>query len=133
MTQEFKHVIRIVNTDLDGKKQVLFALTKIKGVGEMFANMACKLASVATNTRAGDLTDAEVKRLEEILKEPLQHGAPNWMINRKKDYETGEDKHLLTGDLQLTQQLDVTRLKKIKSYRGLRLQWGVPVRGQRTR
>ena len=55
------------------------------------------------------------------------------MINRKNDYETGEDKHLLAGTLNFVQDNDLKRLKKIKTLRGIRHQRKLPVRGQRTR
>ena len=55
------------------------------------------------------------------------------MMNRRKDYEDGKDKHLLTSSLDLQKELDIKRLKKIRSYRGLRHALGQPVRGQRTK
>jgi len=55
------------------------------------------------------------------------------MLNRRKDYETGEDKHLLSSDLAFTKDNDIKMLKKIKSYKGMRHAFGLPVRGQRTR
>ncbi|MBU0665835.1 MAG: 30S ribosomal protein S13 [Nanoarchaeota archaeon] len=133
MTEEFKHIIRIANTDLVGKKQILIALTKIKGVSIMFANTICKLTKIDGTKKAGDLTEQDAEKLTEALKNPLKYGAPAWIVNRRKDYETGADFHLLGGDLQFADQNDLKRLKKIKSYRGLRLQWGLPVRGQRTK
>jgi len=58
---------------------------------------------------------------------------PGWLLNRRKDYETGEDTHVTTAKLRLSYEFDLKRLKKVKSYRGLRHAWGLPVRGQRTR
>jgi ribosomal protein S13 len=57
----------------------------------------------------------------------------DYMKNRRKDPETGESKHLLANDLDITKEFDIKRLKKMKSYRGLRHSFGLPVRGQRTR
>ena len=57
----------------------------------------------------------------------------SWMLNRKKDRESGLSKHLITTDLDLARDFDVRRMKKIKSYRGWRHATGQPVRGQRTR
>jgi len=130
---EFKHIIRIANTDLAGEKSIGNALRKIKGVGVMYANMACKIAGIDSTKKAGDLLDIEAKKLDEIIREPLKFGAPKWMINRRKDYETGEDKHLIISDLQFTKENDIKRMKKIKSYKGMRHAWGLPVRGQRTK
>ena len=54
-------------------------------------------------------------------------------MNRRRDYDTGEDKHLLIGTLQFSKDNDIKRLKKIKALRGMRHQKGLPVRGQRTK
>ena len=58
---------------------------------------------------------------------------PAWMLNRRKDYESGEDKHVINAELKLSREFDIKRLQLIKSYRGLRHAWGLPVRGQKTR
>ena len=58
---------------------------------------------------------------------------PKYILNRRKDSETGEDKHLTGSDLELQNEFDVKRLKKIKSYKGYRHASGLPLRGQRTR
>ena len=42
---------RVLNTNLDGKVKVMFALTSIKGVGRRFSNIACKKAEVDLNKR----------------------------------------------------------------------------------
>ena len=131
--QEFKHIVRVSNTDLMGEKVIVDALRKVKGVSFMFANATCKLAGVERYKRAGDLSDAEVAKLQAVLDNPVKAGIPEWMLNRRKDYETGEDKHLLVNDLTFTKDNDIKRLKKIKSYRGVRHQAKLPVRGQRTR
>ncbi len=130
---EIKHLVRIANTDLDGNKLIAFALSKIKGVGVSFANAACRIAGIDVNKKAGMLTDAEVKKVEEVVKDPIKAGLPPWMVNRRFDAETGQNKHLLSGDLQFTIENDIKILKKIKSYKGIRHILGQPVRGQRTR
>ena len=47
----FQHILRVLNTNLDGKIKVMFALTSIKGVGRRFSNIACKKAEVDLNKR----------------------------------------------------------------------------------
>jgi small subunit ribosomal protein S13 len=74
-----------------------------------------------------------VAKIEEVLKDPLGHGIPAWMLNRRKDYETGSNLHLLGSDLVLAEKADIGREKKIRSRRGIRHELGLPVRGQRTR
>ncbi|MBU4308527.1 MAG: 30S ribosomal protein S13 [Nanoarchaeota archaeon] len=58
---------------------------------------------------------------------------PEFLFNRLKDFETGENKYLVGSDLELKKEFDIKRLKKIKSYRGIRHAAGLPLRGQRTR
>lgn len=131
--QEFKHLVRVVNTDLDGRKPILYALKKIKGVDVMLANAVCGLANIDKTKKTGHLSDKEAATLSEVLQELIKSGVPEWMLNRRKDIETGNDVHILGPDLKLTKDNDVKMLKKIKSYRGLRHQWGLPVRGQKTK
>jgi small subunit ribosomal protein S13 len=128
---EFNHIVRILSTDLDGNKKTVDALRKLHGVSFMYANAACVVSGVPKGSKAGELSPAQVQRLEEVIK--TAEGMPVWMKNRRKDYETGEDKHVLATDLDLTQENDIKRLKKIKAYRGIRHIHGQPSRGQRTK
>lgn len=131
--KDFKYFVRIANTDLDGKKPVAFALTKIKGVGVMLSSALCNIAKVDKTKRVGYLEDADVKKLDEIIANPLKHDLPAWMINRRKSYEDGKDYHLISAELTFTKENDIKRLKKVKSYRGIRHGLGLPLRGQRTK
>jgi len=130
---DFRYLVRIVNTDLDGNKPIYHALLKIKGVGPMFANMACALARMDKFKKTGYLSDTEAQRLDEVIRSPQKYGAPIWMLNRRKDYETGEDKHLLLSDIEFVKGNDIKRLQMIKSYRGTRHAAGQPSRGQSTK
>jgi len=47
----FQHILRVLNTNLDGKVKVMFALTSIKGVGRRFSNVCCKKAEVDLTKR----------------------------------------------------------------------------------
>jgi len=129
----FRHIVRVVNVDIPGEKPVSISLTKIKGMGTNFARVICKLAGIDAYKKTGYLEDSEIEKLNEVSKDPIKAGVPKWMFNRKKDYETGEDKHLLTATLSFTQDNDLKRLKKTKTLRGMRHQKKLPVRGQRTR
>ncbi|MEM4267662.1 MAG: 30S ribosomal protein S13 [Candidatus Woesearchaeota archaeon] len=130
---EIKHLVRIMNTDLDGRKPIYYALTRIKGVGYNYARAMCHYAGIEMEKKCGLLTDEEIQKLESIIKSPARYNVPSWLFNRRKDYETGEDKHLLTSELEFMKNNDIRRLKKIKAYRGVRHMFGLPARGQRTR
>ncbi len=130
MQKDIKHLIRIANVDLEGKKPVIHALQKIKGVGHNFANAVCNKLDIDKTQKAGSLTPEQVKKIEKEIKEP---SLPDWLLNRRKDYDTGKNIHLITSDLKLQKEFDVKRLQKIKSYRGIRHALKLPLRGQRTR
>ena len=131
--KDYKHLVRIMNTDLKGNKQILYALPFIRGIGLMFANAVLRKANVDIHKKAGYLSEQEVKAIEDVITHPVKHGIPIWMFDRRKDYDTGADLHLISGSLEFTHEMDIKRMKKTKSYKGLRHQWGQPVRGQRTK
>ncbi len=131
--QKTKHLVRIANTDLDGHKPLSHALKKIKGVGFVYANAVCNIAQIDKSKMTGQLTDEEVSRLNDILKNPEKYGVPSWLKNRRRDPLTNDDKHLVVSDLDFIKSMDIRRMRKIKSYRGTRHSLGLPVRGQRTK
>jgi small subunit ribosomal protein S13 len=129
----FKHLVRVANTDLDGSKAILFSLTGIKGVSIMLSNAILSVSTIPKDKKTGTFEEKDVAELNEILSDLGKYKIPTWMFNRRKDYETGEDKHIISSDLTFTKENDLKRLKKVKSYRGLRHAWKLPVRGQRTK
>lgn len=129
----FRHILRIANTDLNGNKPISHALTQIRGVGFMFANALCNIAGIDKTKRAGTLTDAEAKKLDDMLRDPSRHGIPVWLFNRRNDYDTGENRHLVSADIKFNVENDIKRLRMIKAYRGVRHSLGLPTRGQKTR
>merc|ERR1711964_166972 len=52
----FQYILRLLNTNVEGKQKVMYALTKIKGVGRRYSNLVCKKADVDLTKRAGELT-----------------------------------------------------------------------------
>jgi small subunit ribosomal protein S13 len=133
MTQEFRQILRIIDKDVDGTLAAPYALKKVKGISLSIANAILKKANINPNTRAGFLTESEVDKIEEIIKEPTKYGIPNWLINRRKELETGKDKHIISADLVLRTKMDIEQMKEIKSWRGYRHAYGLKVRGQRTK
>lgn len=131
--KDFKHIVRISNTDIDGNKPISHALTKIKGIGFMYANALCNISKIDKTKKVGNLTDSEIKKIEDILKDPLKYKFPLWMLNRRKDYDSGEDKHLITSEVSFATDNDIKMMRMIKCYKGVRHSLGLPVRGQKTR
>jgi len=133
MPKEIRGIIRIAGTDIKGDAQLFTSLQKIRGVGGTLASAVCRVHNFDRNRKIGTLTDSEIKKIEETLKNPTKFGIPSWIVNRRKDPERGEDRHLVGSDLTFTQQQDIKEMIKIKSYKGVRHMFGLPVRGQRTR
>ncbi len=133
MTSEFRHVIRVIDTDLDGSMKVAYALTRIKGVGTRLAYAVVRAAGVDPDARLGFLSEEDVKRIEDVLRNPLKYGIPPYLLNRQRDPSTGRDIHLLSADLVLQMKEDINFMKRIKCWKGIRHSLGLKVRGQRTR
>jgi small subunit ribosomal protein S13 len=88
------------------------------------------LLNIDKRRKIGELTDKEIEKITDFAKNPKN--VPGFIMNRRFDFETGENRHLVGTDLELRKDFDIKRLKNIKSYRGLRHAVGLPVRGQRT-
>jgi small subunit ribosomal protein S13 len=102
---------RIAGVDLPRGKRVEIGLTYIFGIGRTRSNKILEKAEVNPDTRASDLTEAEVQKLRAIIEE---------------DYR-------VEGALRAEIAENVKRLIAVNSYRGLRHKRGLPVQGQRTR
>lgn len=133
MSREFRLILRITGTDVDGTLKAPYTLRRIKGVSLSLANAILKKAEIDPEKRAGYLTEAEVERIEKIIREPAKFGLPDWLLNRRKDLETGQDLHLIGADLDLRTKMDIKLMREMKSWRGYRHAYGLKVHGQRTR
>jgi small subunit ribosomal protein S13 len=128
-----EEVVRIAGMDLDGNRYVYMALLGIKGIGYNLARALVRVLKIDEKKKLKELSEAELKKLEDAVKHPWNYGIPAWMLNRRKDRETSKDLHLIGVDLTMQINEDIERLKRIKSYRGVKHELGLPVRGQRTR
>ncbi|MEW6295431.1 MAG: 30S ribosomal protein S13 [Candidatus Diapherotrites archaeon] len=137
MEKEIRLIVRIANKDLNGKVAIARALMGLKGIsqrtGRILAQKFIEEAKIGANTKLGEIPEEMDRKLEDIILNPGKHGVPSWCLNRRKDFETGEDSHKIMGELDFSLRKDLQRLSKIKSYRGLRLGWGLTVRGQKTK
>ncbi|KAF3324327.1 hypothetical protein FCM35_KLT11794 [Carex littledalei] len=131
--EDFQHILRLLNTNVDGKQKIMFALTSIKGVGRRFANIVCKKADIDMNKRAGELKADEMERLMTVVANPRAFKVPDWFLNRQKDYKDGRFSQVVSNNLDMKLRDDLERLKKIRNHRGLRHYWGLRVRGQHTK
>ncbi|EGF77430.1 hypothetical protein BATDEDRAFT_91663 [Batrachochytrium dendrobatidis JAM81] len=130
---QFQYIIRLLNTNIDGKRKIMYALTSIKGIGRRYANLVLKKADIDLNKRAGEVTNDELERVVTIMQNPRQYKIPDWFLNRQKDIKDGKYTQVIANALDNKLREDLERLKKIRAHRGLRHYWGVRVRGQHTK
>lgn len=101
---------RIAGQDLPDHKKVPYALRYIFGVGPKIANDVIKKTKINPDKRANELTSEEINRIQAAL-----------------------DQVMIEGDLRREISDNISRLKRIHAYRGLRHIAGLPARGQRTK
>jgi small subunit ribosomal protein S13 len=129
--RDFASIVRIAQTDIPGTKTTYVGLTYIKGISWTLSNAICILLSINPQKKVSELSQEEIEIISSFLKHPK--GLPVYLMNRQNDFETGDNSHLSGSDLDMKKEFDLRRLKKIRSYRGLRHAFGHPSRGQRTR
>ncbi len=126
-------LVRVSGTDLNGDKPISKAVLGIKGISWTMSNAICAAGGFDPDEKLKDFDEAKIARIEEIIKNPVKFGIPAFLVNRKRDLETGNDVHLTGSDLDVATRFDVQRHINLKTYRGWRHMLGQPVRGQRTR
>lgn len=129
---DFKYIVRIANTDIDGEKTLERGLTSIKGIGMHMSTLVIDSSGMNRKLKMGNLTDMQIEKIQDSL-DKITKTAPNWMLNHQKDSETGEDTHFIGTEIEMRLRDEINIMKKIRSYRGIRHERGLPVRGQRTR
>jgi len=102
---------RIIGVDVPNDKPVAISLTHIYGIGRTQAAKICEACSVEPTLRAQKLTEDELSRIATYI----------------------ERNYVVEGQLKRQEMQNISRLKDIRCYRGLRHIRGLPVRGQRTR
>ena len=101
---------RIVGIDIPDKKQIWISLTYVPGIGRFSAGQILKEANIESSVKANQLTEDELSRIQQII----------------------DRSYLVGGELRRHVSQNITRLKDIGCYRGLRHRRGLPVRGQCT-
>lgn len=104
-------MLYVLETKLPENKSVVFALTKVYGIGEKTAYSICKKLGFSINLKTKDLTPEQVEEIIQLV------DSLNLTLN---------------NELKKLRSLNLKTLISIKSYRGLRRVRGLPVRGQRT-
>jgi len=128
-----KVFFRQLRSQVDGNAKVEYGLTQIRGVGRRFSQAIVRVAGIDPTMRIGAIPKKDLNRIEEIIMNPIESGVPNWMVNRSKDLRTGKDLHIIGNKLDLSLKNDIDRMKKIRSYKGVRHHLRLKVRGQKTK
>jgi len=126
-------IVRVAETDLDGTRKLRGALLKIRGIGHSLAVCLPRAVGLDPNVMLGSLNDEQISRLEAAVKNPQSVGIPVNAINRRSDPATGLTHQIVSSNLIMTQKFDIDAMKKMRCYKGIRHELGLPVRGQRTR
>ncbi|MFW5965246.1 MAG: 30S ribosomal protein S13 [Halodesulfurarchaeum sp.] len=130
--EDIQYFVRIGQTDLDGTKSVERALTGLDGIGRRAARVIAETAGVDRSATIGALEEDVIETVVETVEDFDEH-VPQWLVNRQRDFYTGESTHLTGTDVELTRDEDINRMRMIRSYRGIRHERGQKVRGQRTK
>ena len=135
--KDFNGIVRLAGKDLEGHLEVRNALRKVKGIGHNLSQAIAialkKEFAVDNEELVGNLTEDQLNKLETLMKDPVKHGVKSFMLNRQKDRETGEDKHLVGTDLAFSLRQEIELEKNTRTWRGWRHSIGQKVRGQHTR
>ena len=130
---KYSLLIRMIQTSIEGHRKIPFGLSQIRGVGRRLAQAIVRVAGMDPDRRIGLLTEEELEKLEKMIKDPVKFGIPRWMVNRQKDLRTGDYRHVSGTDLELLLKMDIDRMKRTRSWKGIRHMYHLKVRGQRTR
>ena len=129
---DFKYIVRLSNTDINGEKNVIYGITTVKGIGLHMASLIIEKTGINRYMKIGDLSDEQIEKLQ-IAIDNISQSAPEWMLNHRKDYDTGKNIHLIGNEIDIRLRDEINIMKKIRSYKGIRHERGLPVRGQRTK
>lgn len=133
MSREFRAILRVSGTNVDGTKKLVYGLTRIRGIGPSYATAVVRASELRPEMRMGDLSEADVQKLEDVMRDPAKYGLPPRLFNRRKSFESGRDLHLIGADLSLSVKTDIDFMTDIRTWKGIRHSLGLKVRGQRTR
>lgn len=102
---------RVIGVDIPNDKRLEISLTYIYGVGRHTALKVCRDLELEPGLKPRDLNEEQLTELANHL---------------QKEY-------LVEGELRRTLAQNISRLRDIACYRGLRHRRSLPCRGQRTR
>ncbi len=130
-------IVRIAGKDVKGGLPLSRALLKIRGLNHSLSRAATfileKELGFKPTMRVGELSDEQVEKIDKILYSLQDYDVPRYLLNRRNDFATGKDVHVIMNDLAFAVSQDVDREKKLYTWKGYRHAYGKKVRGQKTR
>merc|ERR1711981_977239 len=74
--EEFQHILRVQNTNIDGNIKITHAMTSIRGMGRRFTDLCLKKAEIDRSKRAGQLNEEEIERIQTTMLQPKNFKNP---------------------------------------------------------
>ena len=102
---------RVLGVDIPNEKPTYVSLQYLHGIGRTTSIEICNRLALPVERRARELSDDDIQRINTLL----------------------DNEYVVEGQLRRQTQENITRLRNIQCYRGIRHRRGLPVRGQRTR
>jgi len=131
--ENIKYIVRLANTNLDGTKEAVYALSNIKGLGYRTSEILLKKLKIPRDVKLGEIDDSKIEEIREIIEKRYNDIYPSWTLNHQKDIQTGIDSLRVGPDWGVAVMDDINRMRRTRSYKGIRHDKGKKVRGQRTR
>lgn len=137
MEPGLRGIVRIAGKDMRGNLKLSRGLIRVRGLGHTMKNVAANAIAeeigISPHEKVGRLSDEQIERIDKLLTNLQSKNIPPYLLNRRKDPDTGKDVHVIMNDLAFTQRQDIEREKKLYTWKGYRHAYGKKVRGQRTR
>ena len=130
--KDFRFILRLFNTNIDGKQKIPYAIRSIRGIGRRLAHIVTVKAGLNPNARAGEISEEQLEKIVDICNNPLKYSIPDWMLNRKNDPKDGITSQQIANGIDTKLREDLEKMKRMKLHKGLRHYFGLKVRGQHT-
>lgn len=130
--KDFRLILRIFNTNVDGKQKIPYAIRNVRGIGRRFALLITQKAGLNLNGRAGELSEEQIEKLVDVCNNPSKYSIPDWFLNRRKDPKEGTFSQQIANGIDTKLRDDLEKMKRMKLHKGLRHYFGLRVRGQHT-
>ncbi len=134
---DIRGIVRLADNDLDGHMKLSRALLHVKGVGHSLVRpltlLIEKELKIKSDVQIGKLSEQELEKVNNILYNLDDSKLPSFLLNRREDFSTGKNMHVIMNDLLFAMRQDIERKIKSRSWQGYRHSRGKKVRGQRTK